>query len=166
MALTGDLSETPFADLVQFYCQKRETVAVMVSTPRGAGTFWIKDGHLIAAELGGEQGLDAVRLAIQLREGSFRVDRNAICPERAIFEPWTKVLLEAAWREDEARTRGIAFTDLARVAGLEGKLDEVVEYLSAARVEGSGVKLPCDEPELKPFQGKAEFDTVCAGGKP
>ena len=103
MALTGDLSETPFVDLVQFYCQKREPVAVMVSTQRGEGTFWIKDGNLIAAQLGGEQGLDAVRLAIQLREGSFRVDRNATCPERAIFEPWTKVLLEAAWREDEAQ---------------------------------------------------------------
>jgi tetratricopeptide (TPR) repeat protein len=71
-----------------------------------------------------------------------------------------------AWREDEARTRGLAFADLALVAGLEGKLQEAVEYLSAARAEGAAVALPCDEPELGPFHGKAEFDSICAGGKP
>jgi tetratricopeptide (TPR) repeat protein len=71
-----------------------------------------------------------------------------------------------AWREDEARTRSVAFTDLARVAALEGKFDEVVEYLSAAKAEGFAIQRPCDEPELKPFHGKPEFDSLCAGGKP
>jgi tetratricopeptide (TPR) repeat protein len=72
-----------------------------------------------------------------------------------------------AWREDESRTRSVAFTDLARVAGVEGKFDEAVEYLSAAKAEGFSVKGTCDEPELKAFQGKPQFDSVCAaGGKP
>ena len=39
---------------------------------------------------------------MKLRDGTFRVDKDAVCPARAIFEPWTKVLLEEAWREDEA----------------------------------------------------------------
>ncbi|HWE25114.1 MAG TPA: ABC transporter substrate-binding protein [Myxococcales bacterium] len=102
MALTGDLSETPFTDLVQFYCQRRETVALIVETSRGEGTFWIADGELVDARLGKHRGLDAVRTAMKLSDGTFRVDKNAVCPARAIFEPWTKVLLEEAWREDEA----------------------------------------------------------------
>jgi len=102
VALTGDLSETPFTDLVQFYCQRRETVALIVQTSRGEGTFWIADGELVDARIGNHRGLDAVRTAMKLRDGTFRVDKNAVCPPRAIFEPWTKVLLEEAWREDEA----------------------------------------------------------------
>jgi hypothetical protein len=102
VALTGDLSETPFTDLVQFYCQRRETVALIVQTSRGEGTFWIVDGELVDARLGKHRGLDAIRTAMKLSDGTFRVDKNAVCPARAIFEPWTKVLLEEAWREDEA----------------------------------------------------------------
>jgi len=102
VALTGDLSETPFTDLVQFYCQRRETVALVVRTSRGEGTFFIQDGDVIEARLGNQKGLDAIRMAMRLRDGTFRVDKNAACPARNIHEPWTKVLLEEAWREDEA----------------------------------------------------------------
>ena len=102
MALTGDLSETPFTDLVQFYCQRRETVALVVRTSRGEGTFFIQNGDVIEARLGSQQGLDAIRTAMRLRDGTFRVDKNAVCQARNIHEPWTKVLLEEAWREDEA----------------------------------------------------------------
>ncbi len=102
MALTGDLSETPFTDLVQFYCQRRESIALVVRSSRGEGTFWIQNGDLIDAQLGRFRGLDAVRAAMRLRDGTFRVDKNAVSPARSIHEPWTKVLLEEAWREDEA----------------------------------------------------------------
>jgi branched-chain amino acid transport system substrate-binding protein len=102
VALTGDLSETPFTDLVQFYCQRRETVALVVRTSRGEGTFFIQNGDVVDAHLGSQRGLDAIRTAMKVRDGTFRVDKNAVCPARAIHEPWTKVLLEEAWREDEA----------------------------------------------------------------
>lgn len=124
MALTGDLSETPFTDLVQFYCQRRETVALIVDTSRGEGTFWIDNGELVDARLGNHRGLDAIRTAMKLRDGSFRVDKNAVCPARAIFEPWTKVLLEEAWREDEANRDvedALAGLDKEAVVTLERK---------------------------------------------
>jgi tetratricopeptide (TPR) repeat protein len=66
-----------------------------------------------------------------------------------------------AWREDEAPTRGLIFADLARVAGLLGKVDEAVAYLDASRAEGAPAKLPCDAPELQGFKGKPQFDAVC-----
>src|SRR5437763_10861958 len=90
VALTGDLSETPFTDLVQFYCQRRETVALIVQTSRGEGTFWIADGELVDARIGNHRGLDAVRTAMKLRDGTVRVDKNAGCPPREIFAPETQ----------------------------------------------------------------------------
>lgn len=66
-----------------------------------------------------------------------------------------------AWREDEAKTRGLAFADLARAAGLQNNLEEAVQYLNASKAEGAPVKLPCDAAELKGFVGKAQFDAVC-----
>lgn len=69
-----------------------------------------------------------------------------------------------AYREDEARVRGLAFADLAVVAAMQNNYTEVVEYLAAARAEGlQDKKLPCDAVEMKAFKGRAEFDGVCAG---
>ena len=103
MAHTGDFSETHFADLVQFYCQRREQVAVRFRGPEGdEGIVYIGDGQLLAANLGEQHGVDAVRVALELKHGTFRVERNVPAPERNIFAPWTQVLLEAAIHVDES----------------------------------------------------------------
>jgi len=103
VAHTGDFSETHFADLVQFYCQRREQVAVRFHDPTGQeGVVYIGEGQLLAASLGDMQGVDAVRVALELKHGTFRVERNLAAPERNIFAPWTQVLLEAAIYVDES----------------------------------------------------------------
>ena len=103
MAHTGDFSETHFADLVQFYCQRREQVAVRFRGPEGDdGVVYIGEGQLLAADLGELRGVDAVRVALELKQGTFRVERNIPAPERNIFAPWTQVLLEAAIHVDES----------------------------------------------------------------
>jgi branched-chain amino acid transport system substrate-binding protein len=103
VAHTGDFSETHFADLVQFYCQRREQVAVRFRGPEGDdGIVYIGEGQLLAANLGEQHGVDAVRVALELKQGTFRVERNVPAPERNIFAPWTQVLLEAAIYVDES----------------------------------------------------------------
>ena len=75
------------------------------------------------------------------------------------------ILVEAvtyAYREDEARTRGIAFADLGVVAAMQNKYGEAIEYLNAARAEGNK-KLPCHAVEFSTYKGKPEFEAVCAG---
>jgi len=108
LALTGNLAETPFADLIQFYCLKRETVAVKVESPHpGApdGVFYLEGGELVHARFGDHIGIDALREALKLREGPFRVDVNVKPPKRTIFEAWNRLLLEEAWRQDEEGRR-------------------------------------------------------------
>src|SRR5256885_11037602 len=103
VAHTGDVAETHFADLVQFYCQRREQVAVRFRGPEGDdGIVYIGDGQLLAANLGEQHGVDVVRVALELKQGTYRVERNVPAPERNIFAPWTQVLLEAAIHVDES----------------------------------------------------------------
>jgi len=108
LALTGNLAETSFADLIQFYSLKRETVALQVkSESPGApeGVFYLERGELVHAQLGERGGLDAVRHALKLRDGLFRVDLNVRPRQRTIFENWHKLLLEETWHQDEEGRR-------------------------------------------------------------
>jgi tetratricopeptide (TPR) repeat protein len=73
------------------------------------------------------------------------------------------VLVEAvtyAYREDESRTRGIAFADLAQASAMGGNLADALQYLAAAQAEGNK-RLPCTEHEFDPLRGKPEFDALC-----
>ncbi len=65
-----------------------------------------------------------------------------------------------ATREDEARTRGIAHADLARVDAKQNKYPEAVAELQKARAEGNNL-LPCDEPELLRWKERQELKRVC-----
>jgi len=153
VALTGDLSETPFTDLVQFYCQRRENVALVVRTSRGEGTFWIQNGDVIDAHLGRQRGLDAIRTAMKLRDGTFRVDKNAVAPPRAIHEPWTKVLLEEAWREDEANRDVedvLAGLDKEEVVTSERKPTPARPTPGAGRPSTGRVHMPPQPPVVAP----------------
>lgn len=65
-----------------------------------------------------------------------------------------------ATREDEARTRGIAHGDLARVAAKQNRYADAVLELQKARAEGDN-HLPCDEPELARWGSRPELKKVC-----
>jgi tetratricopeptide (TPR) repeat protein len=68
--------------------------------------------------------------------------------------------LELATRDDEARTRGIAHADLARVNARQDRYTEAVAELHKARGEGNN-RLPCDEPELARWKDRDELRQVC-----
>jgi tetratricopeptide (TPR) repeat protein len=77
------------------------------------------------------------------------------------------ILVDAAtyaYREDEARTRGIVFADLAVVAAMQNRYSDAVEYLNAAKGEGNK-HLPCDGVEFKAYAGRPEFTAACTVAK-
>ncbi len=65
-----------------------------------------------------------------------------------------------ATREDEARTRGIAHADLARVAAKQNRYLDAIAELKKARAEGDN-HLPCEEPELARWGARPELKQVC-----
>jgi ABC-type branched-subunit amino acid transport system substrate-binding protein len=108
MALIGKFSETPFTDLIQFYTSSRQTVAVTVSLTDGRGddgVFYIEDGDVVDAWLGESVGRDAIRRALRLSGGSFRVEPNIRAAERTVTEPWRQLLLEELVNLDEESRR-------------------------------------------------------------
>lgn len=105
MALSGNLSETSFTDLIQFYSMSRQTAAVTIVSPAGPdhdGVLFIEGGDVVDARFGELTGVEAVRRALRLKDGAFHVELNQRCAERTIFEPWSKLVLEEMCAEDEA----------------------------------------------------------------
>jgi branched-chain amino acid transport system substrate-binding protein len=105
VALSGNLSETSFTDLIQFYSMSRQTAAVTIVSPAGPdhdGILFIEGGDVVDARFGELVGIEAVRRALRLQEGEFHVQLNQRCSERTIFEPWSKLVLEEMTASDEA----------------------------------------------------------------
>src|SRR6266851_9304071 len=103
--MSGNLAETSFIDLIQFYSISRQTAAVTIVSPAGPehnGVLYIEGGDVVDAHFGELTGVEAVRRALRLKEGEFHVELNQRCAERTIFEPWGKLVLEEMVGEDEA----------------------------------------------------------------
>ena len=104
MALSGNLVETSFTDLIQCYSLSRQTAAVTIISPHGPehnGVLYIEAGDVVDARFAELNGLDAVRRALRLKEGEFRVELNVKAKARTIFEPWSKLVLEELVSSDE-----------------------------------------------------------------
>jgi hypothetical protein len=120
MARTGNLSETPFTDLVQYYASSRQTVALVVNLPDGQGEdgiIYIEDGEVVDAWLGDAVGRDAVRRATRLADGTFRVEPDICTAERTISEPLAQLLAEGTMHLDEEPREGRAAAPPAPSAG-------------------------------------------------
>jgi len=103
--LSGNLSETSFTDLVQFYNISRQTAAVTIVSPAGPEhdvVVFMEGGEIVDARFGDIIGVEAVRRALRLREGEFHVDLNVTTEKRTVFEPCNKLLLEEMVSDDEA----------------------------------------------------------------
>src|SRR5690349_15553008 len=111
MALIGDFSDTPFADLIQLYAGSGQTVAVTVNLPDGLeGVFYVENGDIVDAHLGDAMGRDAVRQAIRLERGGFVVEQGVRAAQRTLAMPWRQLLMEEVVRMDEDRRRGASET--------------------------------------------------------
>jgi ABC-type branched-subunit amino acid transport system substrate-binding protein len=107
VALTGNLSETSFTDLIQFYSISRQTAAVTIVSPAGPEhdvVVFMENGEIVDARFGDIVGSDAVRRALHLREGEFHVDLNVTAEKRTIFEPCNKLLLDELVSDDETKS--------------------------------------------------------------
>jgi ABC-type branched-subunit amino acid transport system substrate-binding protein len=127
VALTGNLSETSFTDLIQFYSMSRQTAAVRIVSPAGPehdGILYLESGDVVDAQFGELRGVDAVRRALRLKEGQFHVELNVRAPERTVFQPWSQLVLEELVSDDEAlnaAAAGLAEIDDHSLMASEGR---------------------------------------------
>ncbi|MGZ6125522.1 MAG: ABC transporter substrate-binding protein, partial [Myxococcales bacterium] len=141
MALSGNLAETSFADLIQFYSISRQTAAVTVVSPAGREhdvVVFIENGEIVDARFGGIKGIDAVRRALHLREGEFHVDLNVTASERTIWESCNKLLLEEMVSDDEAQksaSNGVAGAEEIIVSKTQPPAPPRPQILSAQKLQ-------------------------------
>jgi len=92
--------------------------------------------------------------ALQIGGLYLRTGKNSLAREAL------EKCLQLATRDDEARTRGAAHADLARVNARQDRYDEAVAELQRARGEGNN-RLPCGEPELSRWKDREQLRQVC-----
>jgi branched-chain amino acid transport system substrate-binding protein len=97
---SGELSETPFVDVLGYYCQSGQTAAVSITIPRASGgqatgAFFIEAGALVDARFDGREGSNAVRHALQVQLGRFQVEVGSRSSRRNVHETWTTLSASA-----------------------------------------------------------------------
>lgn len=98
MPVSGDLSFTALADIIQLYASRGAVAAIRLRSTRGpklGGVLYVEGGELVHAEVAEFVGVLAVRQALEMRDGRFSVEPGVRAPQRTIHEPLQNVLLQA-----------------------------------------------------------------------
>jgi branched-chain amino acid transport system substrate-binding protein len=90
---SGELSDVPFVEVLDFYCQSGQTAVVSIRIPRASGgettgAFYVESGALVDARFDGREGAEAVQQALKLHLGKFQVDLGSRSSRRTVHEPW------------------------------------------------------------------------------
>jgi CheY-like chemotaxis protein len=101
----GEVATTDLMELVQLVVMTTPSGALHLSTPQGRGTVWLDRGSIVHAVGGGERGVPAFRRMLRWTGGDFKVDTEALAPERSITFTTTQLLLESARILDEEAGR-------------------------------------------------------------
>ena len=89
------------AELIEFFCNQRKTGRLKIDYPRGHSVFFIREGELVDARVGGLSGVEAVYFSLTLPNAAFDFSPDVQATRRTINDPWTQVVLEGLRRLDE-----------------------------------------------------------------
>jgi hypothetical protein len=99
---TGVIKEVTIQDLIQLACINRKTQAFKIKTRDGFGEIFVRDGEIIHATFGGQEGQDALFSLLSFSKGQFKEMKYSEPPEQTITAPWEFLLMEAARIHDES----------------------------------------------------------------
>ncbi len=89
-------------DLIQAYTLPRRSATLRIFTPDGRiGVVALREGHLVHATIGAEQGLEALGELMATRRGRIRLDRGCTTALRTIKIPTEQALIHIARYIDE-----------------------------------------------------------------
>lgn len=100
--MQGTLNTVDLPQLIELARDIGEQVAVYLETSQGNWTFYIEAGDVVHIQGPEHEGPEALRHALTLRQGHFRLAPNTPPPKRTIQQPWNVLLLEALRQLDEA----------------------------------------------------------------
>ncbi len=99
--VSGSLAEMALPDVVQILWHGRKTCTVKIKTSKGAGDIGFVDGQIVDARLPPHRGEEAFYRMLNLKEGDFQIDPQAIPTGKTIDVSPEGLLLEGMRRLDE-----------------------------------------------------------------
>jgi two-component system chemotaxis response regulator CheY len=103
-ALSGDLAEVAFPEVVQFLATARMSGALRISTRVREGTIEFREGEVRAARDGVLRGDEAFFALADVDEGRFRFEGSREPLEASMSSPTLPLLIEAMRRRDERQS--------------------------------------------------------------
>jgi predicted regulator of Ras-like GTPase activity (Roadblock/LC7/MglB family) len=103
MGLQGNLHDMAIADLIQHTCQDKKTAQITIEHDNRNSIIFFKDGKIVHAESGAEQGEEVIFHVLGYEEGAFNIELGVEAPSQTVTHGWTSLLIEGARRIDESK---------------------------------------------------------------
>jgi DNA-binding response OmpR family regulator len=102
--VSGRLSEMSLADIVQILATSGKTARIVLQRGSEAGSIWLRDGLIVHAERGAQEGEEAFYRLIPWTDGEFHIETGAAPPRHTIPDAsYEGLVLEGLRRMDESR---------------------------------------------------------------
>ncbi|HHE46465.1 MAG TPA: DUF4388 domain-containing protein, partial [Bacteroidetes bacterium] len=170
----GTIDSIQLPDIVQLIALGRRNVEVELTSERGSGSIFFRNGEIIHAACDGLKGEDAFYEMFTWIGGQFNVKALSSDVDRTIEQTWQGLVLEAARRKDEAKA--IADGELTIVPDQEtgyqpevlpGELEEATvpapdgdDTASPDDRAGDDSKVEADHPAAGDFQTEEAEQTT------
>ncbi len=133
MGMKGDLRDMAIADLIQHTCQDRKSAQLQIQHSGQQATLYFKDGNVVHAILGNQEGEEVIYQILNWEEGIFNLEVGVNPPSISIKHSWASVLLEGARRLDESNQvmeADLSDPNIQLEINEMAKLDDILKEMS------------------------------------
>jgi predicted regulator of Ras-like GTPase activity (Roadblock/LC7/MglB family) len=134
MSLQGNIHDMSVADLIQHNCTERKKAKLIINHEGSEAALYFKEGNVVHANLGKEEGEEVVYRILAWEEGTFSVISDVETPKLSIKRSWSGLLMEGAKRLDETKLESEMVIDDQKankeVKQMAQKMDEVLQEMS------------------------------------
>ncbi|MCS7244653.1 MAG: response regulator [candidate division WOR-3 bacterium] len=106
----GVVKELGLVDFLNILNMERAIAVVNVTSAIGSGKIYFENGEIVHSQFQDKEGINALKEILNLKGGSFSVERNVKTPKKTINMPFSNLMLEVYARTDEEKV-DIPFED-------------------------------------------------------
>ncbi len=124
----GVVKELSLIDFLNILHMERALAVVNVTSATGIGKIYFQDGEIIHAQFINLEGVDALKEILNLKGGSFSVERNVKPPKVTIKKAFNNLMLELFAKTDEEVSE-IEVEEFSIISQIKKISDEIYQKL-------------------------------------
>lgn len=121
----GVVKELGLTDFLNILNMERAIAVVNVTSAMGSGKIYFENGEIVHSQFQNKEGMDALKEILNLKGGSFSVERNTKPPKKTINVPFSNLMLEIYTKSDEEKA-DILFEDWSIITEEVKKLSDEI----------------------------------------